>query len=422
MGDLRLQLRDKTRPLTPAQYRAAHGTSRQPRPPQPQPPRAPAPAPERDDDLPEPHAKRPKYEPLRQPGRTDFHGPDPALKARQRAFAAHDFATPWASDEQTEEWLVKYPALRKRNFFIVQDHRATSWHHDLRLQLDGVTISWAIPRGLHHPDRGHRRLAVETQPHSIAWSLWEGPTVRSVDKPTGVWDIGTYTIHETKASIKRRAPTATSTLYAEETPTSQLSEDEDELQETRFRNAYHSAAGLATPAAPGAPGLPVKDVSGRKRGFVVELNGERWRGLKLHFVHDPYDFKISRSREAGNALIRAAQWFFTFSSADSTTHLRDTESSTLDPTRSLLTHRTLDDIRADSIALLDAAGARRGPTRRTYDPEAFRRFRGFRRSEAVAVEEEVEDEMTQAQWDYLSQADDGVEGRASSRGGGRERS
>jgi len=59
-------------------------------------------------------------------------------------------------------------------------------------------------------------------------------------------------------------------------------------------------------------------VSGHKRGFVVELvraalllleravaqtearylmmmqNGERWRGLKLHFVHDPYDFKISR--------------------------------------------------------------------------------------------------------------------------------
>lgn len=155
--------------------------------------------------------------------------------------------------------------LRKRNFFIVQDHRATSWHHDLRLQLDGVTISWAIPRGLHHPDRGHRRLAVETQPHSIAWSLWEGPTVRSVDKPTGVWDIGTYTvrstspcsllralladphapqIHETKASIKRRAPTATSTLYAEETPTSQLSEDEDELQETRFRNGASPSPSL----------------------------------------------------------------------------------------------------------------------------------------------------------------------------------
>ncbi|KPV74097.1 uncharacterized protein RHOBADRAFT_54658 [Rhodotorula graminis WP1] len=421
MGDLRLKLRDKTRPLTPAEYRASH-FPRRPRPPRSSPTRARAPAPDRDDDLQGPPAKRAKYEPLRQPGRTDFHGPDPALKARQRTFAARDFATPWATEQQIDDWLDKYPALRKRNFFIVQDHRATSWHHDLRLQLDGVTVSWAIPRGLHDPDRGHRRLAVETQPHSIAWSLWEGPTVHSVDKPTGVWDIGTYTIHETKAAIKRRAPTSTSTIYAEETPTSQLSEDEDELQETRFRNAYHAAAGLATPAAPGAPGLPVDDVSGRKRGFVVELNGERWRGLKLHFVHDPYDFKISRSREAGNALIRAAQWFFTFSSADASIHLRDTESSTLDRTRSLLTDRTLDEIRDDSIVLLDAAGARRGPTRRAYDPETFRRFRRFRERDAVAVEEEVEDEMTQAQWDEFSQADGGDEGRASSRGRRRVRS
>ncbi|GAA5836347.1 hypothetical protein JCM9279_000361 [Rhodotorula babjevae] len=404
MGDLRVQLRDRTRPMTPAQYRAAQN----PRPHRPTPP-PPAPPPaishDRENDHSEPPAKRAKYEPLRQPGRADFLVPDDDLRTRRRGFVVLDFSTPWASDKQVEAWLGKYPALSKRNFFIVQDHRATSWHHDLRLQLDGQTISWAIPRGLFKPHRGHRRLAVETQPHSIAWSLWEGPTVRSVDKPTGVWDIGTYTIHETKAEVKRRAPTSTSTLYAEETPDSQLEEDEDEQQETRFRNVYHYAAGLATPAAPDAPGLPVKEVFGHKRGFCVELNGERWRGLKLHFVHDPYDFKISRSREAGNALVRAAQWFFTFSSADPSTHLRDTESSTLDPLRSLLTNRTLDDITADSIVLLDKAGALRG---RSYNTEVFRRVRKMGRTRAVAVEEEEADEMTQEQWQYFSQVDEGA--------------
>ena len=72
--------------------------------------------------------------------------------------------------------------------FVVQEHQATAHHYDLRLEVDGVMRSWAVPKGP-SMDPAARRLAVEVGDHSLAYNRFEG---RVGDGGVILWDRGDY--------------------------------------------------------------------------------------------------------------------------------------------------------------------------------------------------------------------------------------
>jgi len=72
--------------------------------------------------------------------------------------------------------------------FVVQEHQATAHHWDLRLEVDGVMRSWAVPKGP-SMDPAQKRLAVQVEDHEISHNDFEG---RAGEGGVIVWDRGTY--------------------------------------------------------------------------------------------------------------------------------------------------------------------------------------------------------------------------------------
>lgn len=123
----------------------------------------------------------------------------PAKPTRTRAAASLKDYNAKRDFRRTKEPPGSAPLSKagKSLAFVIQKHAASHLHFDLRLELDGVMKSWAVPKGP-SIDTLVKRLAMEVEDHPIAYNKFEGtiPKGQYGGGTVMLWDRGTYTPDE----------------------------------------------------------------------------------------------------------------------------------------------------------------------------------------------------------------------------------
>src|SRR5438034_202784 len=108
-----------------------------------------------------------------------------------------EYAAKRKFDATPEPGPVPVEGRRGPLMFVIQQHSATRLHYDLRLECDGVLMSWAVPKGP-SLDPAEKRLAVRTENHPFDYGSFEGiiPAGQYGAGEVIVWDCGIYSPDE----------------------------------------------------------------------------------------------------------------------------------------------------------------------------------------------------------------------------------
>lgn len=95
--------------------------------------------------------------------------------------------------DRTSEPEAKETSRSDEPIFVIQKHDASNLHYDLRLEIDGVLKSWAVPK---QPPKkaGIKRLAIQTEDHPMEYADFEGeiPEGQYGAGKVEIWDRGNY--------------------------------------------------------------------------------------------------------------------------------------------------------------------------------------------------------------------------------------